>query len=397
MKIHKKYHKLWKGNTRYYLVTGGRGSGKSFAVNNFIEHLTFQKGHTILFTRYTLVSAGKSIIPEFVEKIDLQNHNEHFKITNNEVINTKTNSKVIFSGIKTSSGNQTANLKSLQGITTWVLDEAEELTDPDVFDRIDLSVRQTGIQNRVIIVMNPTFKSHWIYKRWFEKPQADTTYIHTTYQDNRANLSESFIKTIENLKLQDNEAYRHKILGEWINNYTGLMYPELKMIDDAPYGESVLYCDTADTGQDYLCSVQAFRTDSGLYVNDVIYTKQPNEITEIEVAKQIQRNGVNRAIIESNNGGRAFARNVERILKEQYNYNAVRITTHHQSKNKVTRILSNSSQVVNNVYFCKSVNVQFLNDMRTFTRDGKNNHDDAPDATTGLVEHFMNSNELIVI
>ena len=397
MKINEKFSNLWNADTRYYLITGGRGSGKSFAVNNFIENLTFEKGHTILFTRYTLVSAGKSIIPEFVEKIDLENHNEFFAIKNNIVRNKKTGSKVIFSGIKTSSGNQTANLKSLQGITTWVLDEAEELTDPDVFDRIDLSVRQTGIQNRVIIVMNPTFKSHWIYQRWFEKPQPDTTYIHTTYEDNRPNLSDSFIKTIETLKIQDNEAYRHKILGEWINNYTGLMYPELKMIDDAPYGESVLYCDTADTGQDYLCSVQAFRTDNGLYVNDVVYTKQPNEITEIEVAKQIQRNGVNRAIIESNNGGRAFARNVERILKEQYNYNAVRITTHHQSKNKQTRILSNSSQVANNVYFCKSVNVQFLNDMRTFTRDGKNNHDDAPDATTGLVEHFMNTNELIVI
>ena len=194
------------------------------------------------------------------------------------------------------------------------------LSDPDVFDRIDLSVRQTGIQNRVIIVMNPTFKSHWIYQRWFERPQPDTTYIHTTYQDNKANLSDSFIKTIETLKVQDNEAYRHKILGEWINNYTGLMYPELKIIDDAPYGESVLYCDTADTGQDFLCSVQAFRTDNGIYINDVVYTKQPNEITEIEVAKQIQRNGVNRAIIESNNGGRAFARNVERILAEEYNY-----------------------------------------------------------------------------
>ena len=133
------------------------------------------------------------------------------------------------------------------------------------------------------------------------------------------------------------------------------------------------------------------------YINDVVYTKQPNEITEIEVAKQIQRNGVNRAIIESNNGGRAFARNVERILTEEYNYKGVRITTHHQSKNKITRILSNSSQVQNNVYFCKSVNVEYLNDMRTFTRDGKNTHDDAPDATTGLVEHFMTSNELIVI
>ena len=286
MKINEKFFNLWNAETRYFLITGGRGSGKSFAVNNLIENLTFQKGHTILFTRYTLVSAGKSIIPEFVEKIELENHNDFFAIKNNTIRNKKTGSKVIFSGIKTSSGNQTANLKSLQGITTWVLDEAEELTDPDVFDRIDLSVRQLGIQNRVIIVMNPTFKTHWIYKRWFEKPQPDTTYIHTTYQDNKANLSDSFIKTIETLKVQDKEAYRHKMLGEWINNYTGLMYPELKMIDDAPYGESVLYCGTADTGSDYLCSVQAFRTDSGLYVNDVVYTKQPNEITEIEVALQ---------------------------------------------------------------------------------------------------------------
>ena len=197
MKINEKFFNLWNAETRYFLITGGRGSGKSFAVNNFIENLTFQKGHTILFTRYTLVSAGRSIIPEFVEKIDLENHNEFFAIKNNIIRNKKTGSKVIFSGIKTSSGNQTANLKSLQGITTWVLDEAEELTNPDVFDRIDLSVRQTGIQNRVIIVMNPTFKSHWIYKRWFEKPQPDTTYIHTTYQDNKANLSDSFIKTIE--------------------------------------------------------------------------------------------------------------------------------------------------------------------------------------------------------
>ena len=93
--------------------------------------LTFEAGHTILFTRYTLTSAYISIIPEFIEKLEQFGSDviQHFHITKDEIINKQTGSKIIFRGIKTSSGDQTANLKSLQGITTWVVDEAEELTD----------------------------------------------------------------------------------------------------------------------------------------------------------------------------------------------------------------------------------------------------------------------------
>ena len=113
-------------------------------------------------------------------------------------------SKIIFRGIKTSSGDQTANLKSLTGITTWVMDEAEELNDEDIFDKIDLSVRNKIQENRVILILNPTTKEHFIYKRWFEYrgvsagsniTKEDTTYIHTTYLDNLDNLSESYIES----------------------------------------------------------------------------------------------------------------------------------------------------------------------------------------------------------
>ena len=103
--------------------------------------LTYEVGHTILFTRYTLTSAHISIIPEFVEKIEMADLHNDFSITKDEIINLRTGSKILFKGIKTSSGTQTANLKSLQGVTTWVLDEAEELVEEDVFDKIDLSVR----------------------------------------------------------------------------------------------------------------------------------------------------------------------------------------------------------------------------------------------------------------
>ena len=187
MAINNKYLKLDE-ESRYYIVTGGRGSGKSFSVNTLLCWLTYESGHTILFTRYTLRAASISIIPEFIEKIELLGKQGDFHVTKDEITNRKTGSKILFRGIKTSSGNQVANLKSLQGVTTWVLDEAEELVDESIFDTIDLSVRQKGIQNRVVMILNPTTKEHFIYQRFFEGKgvqegsnitKGDTTYIHT--------------------------------------------------------------------------------------------------------------------------------------------------------------------------------------------------------------------------
>ena len=128
----KKHKKNWNklGNqTRYFVITGGRGSGKSFEVGRFTSLLSFEVGHRILFTRQTMTSAHLSIIPEFKEKIELLNLNGNFEIRKSEILNTQSGSEIIFRGIKTSSGDQTANLKSLQGVTTWIVDEAEELTN----------------------------------------------------------------------------------------------------------------------------------------------------------------------------------------------------------------------------------------------------------------------------
>ena len=196
---------VWDDESRYYIFSGGRGSGKSFAVAFSILYLTMERGHTILFTRYTLRSAHISIIPEFKEKIDMLELNHMFDVTKDEITNLHTGSKILFRGIKTSSGLQTANLKSLQGLTTWVMDEAEELTDEETFDKIDMSVRQRNIDNRVILILNPTTKEHWIYKRFFEDnavnegtciTKNDVTYVHTTYLDNLDNLSQSYINSI---------------------------------------------------------------------------------------------------------------------------------------------------------------------------------------------------------
>ena len=176
LKLSTKYLVL-ENDTRYFIVTGGRGSGKSFAINTLLTLLTYEQGHKILFTRYTLRAASISIIPEFIEKLELQKIEQDFHITKDEIINKQTGSKILFRGIKTSSGDQTANLKSLQGVTTWVLDEAEELTDESIFDKIDLSIRQKDKDNRVILILNPTTKENFIYQRFLEVLKMEATQL----------------------------------------------------------------------------------------------------------------------------------------------------------------------------------------------------------------------------
>lgn len=236
IKIKNKYS-LLGSDSRYFVVTGGRGSGKSYSLNSFLLLLTYEVGHVILFTRYTLTSAHVSIIPEFIDKIETADLSDDFYITKDEIINLKTGSKILFKGIKTSSGTQTANLKSLAGVTTWVLDEAEELNDEETFDKIDFSIRAKGIQNRVILVMNPATKEHFIYKRFFEQRGVeagvsevvkDTTYIHTTYLDNKENLSESFLNQIERMKVGNQSKYNHIILGGWLDKAEGVVFTNWK-------------------------------------------------------------------------------------------------------------------------------------------------------------------------
>ena len=220
-------------DTRFFVLTGGRGSGKSFEVGRFTSLLSFETGHKILFTRQTMTSAGLSIIPEFQEKIDLLELNGCFGVKRSEIINTRSNSEIIFKGLKTSSGDQTASLKSLQGVTCWILDEAEELVDETIFDKINLSIRQKGVQNRVILILNPATKEHWIYKRFFERTGVkagftgvhnNVTYIHTTYKDNIENLDQSFLDEVELIKKNNPKKYEHVILGGWLDKAEGVVF-----------------------------------------------------------------------------------------------------------------------------------------------------------------------------
>ena len=243
--LNKKYNPLFSSEARYFIITGGRGSGKSFAVTVFLTLLTMTKGIRILFTRFTMTSAHLSIIPEFLEKIGLLGFDEVFSINKAEVVNTSNQSDILFRGIRTSAGNQTASLKSLQGISTWVLDEAEELVDENIFDTIDLSIREKNIHNRVVLILNPVTKEHWIYKRFFEDKgvqggfngfKDNVCYIHTNYLDNKENLSQSFLDRIKSIKHRNFKKYQHKILGGWLDKAEGVVFENWSIGEFNPDG-----------------------------------------------------------------------------------------------------------------------------------------------------------------
>ncbi len=154
---------------RYFVITGGRGSGKSFAVSTAVGADHMAADYNTLYLRQTLVSAHVSIIPEFYEKMELMGLANSVTKSNTDIRNRFTGWHIYFRGIQTSRGSNEAQLKSIKRIGLALVDEAQELVDEAAFDRIDLTLRDKGVKNRVCLSLNPTDKKHWIYRRFFKE------------------------------------------------------------------------------------------------------------------------------------------------------------------------------------------------------------------------------------
>ena len=288
IKTQEVYNPLYNNTDKLItLITGGRGSAKSFNVGTFIERLSFESGHKMLYSRYTMTSADISVIPEFQEKIDLEGTNDFFDITKKDIINTFSDSVIMFRGIRTSSGNQTAKLKSIQGLTTFVCDEAEEWNSEEDFDKLVLSIRQKGIQNRVIIIMNPTDSNHFIYKKYIEKTprlveidgvqvqistHPNVLHIHTTYLDNIENLSPQFIQEMKRMKEEELEKYAHVAIGRWSDVAEGAIFKRFEIVDSIPD-----YAKKRGIGLDFgysndpSAAIECALIDNDLYLDELFY------------------------------------------------------------------------------------------------------------------------------
>lgn len=399
IKINEKYKPLYEQpeSVRYYIVTGGRGSGKSYGVTLWLNLKALNAKTKVLFTRYTLTSAHISIIPEFIEKIELLNLEHRFKVTQSEII-SDVGGSILFRGIKTSSGQQTANLKSLAGVNTWVLDEAEELHDEKVFDKIDLSIRDKNAQNIVVLILNPTLREHWIYKRFFEANEVNdgfngikgnVCYIHTTYEDNIDNLSESFLESVEAIKRNNPTKYYNEILGGWLDSYEGVLFPKTSLnlftdYDKTKVEHYLAYVDVATSkGGDYHSCVIGAIIDKKLYIVDCVFTQNEAQTNVQQTAEILNRYKPEFCRVETNGGGSLYPNLLKPLV------NDTEILSVHNTKNKHTRIFQGSGWIKDNCLFKSNSQVdsdyhKFFRQFTTYLMDGSSANDDAPDSVHGL-------------
>jgi len=171
----------------------------------------------------------------------------------------------------------------------------------------------------------------------------------------------------------------------------GYLYDGFKIYNKLPRHNGMYnYTDTADTGQDYLCSINYAKGQDGyIYIIDILYTQESMEKTEQWTIDLLNKSGVSLADIESNNGGRSFAR----VVKEKVNNTVVK--WFHQSGNKESRIFSNSAAVQEKIIFPSDWSAKYPEFYRDVTRFKKmfkaNKHDDAVDTLTGIIEKTTNS------
>lgn len=281
-------------------------------------------------------------------------------------------------------------------------------TDAEAYNENVLQNRIDWFNNTMMSRTETGFKIIVIMTRWATNDLAGfilanfDNVVHINYkavQDNGEMLCPEILSKAD-FELKTKNMNKDIILANYQQepiDIKGRLYSGFKTYTEIPKDESgkplfsyiLNYTDTADEGSDFLCSICYGMYGESYYILDLLYTKEAMEKTEPETAAMLTKQNVGNALIESNNGGRGFARNVERECRLKGN-NHTAVKWFHQSQNKTARILSNSTGVMNNVLF--PVNWQdrwpdFANDIMKYQKEGKNAHDDAPDALTGVYEN----------
>lgn len=184
---------------------------------------------------------------------------------------------------------------------------------------------------------------------------------------------------------------------------TAFLYQPFKTwVEKSDWGQYVrsgCYVDVADQGDDFLfaASYDIYKSENQIWnenkrryepllfalITDVEFTDESTEVTTVTVPRMINNNGVQKAWIESNNGGSQF----EKVVKKK-----VRALTvpFYQSENKESRIVTNAPFVNQHIVMpfgwetrYKKFHDHIVGFLRKFDA---NDHDDDADGLTGIYE-----------
>lgn len=386
------------------IMTGGRLSGKSYATSVWSSEAALQYDYDILYSRFTNLSIEDSIKKEFVDKLESRQLTPYFELQQNKVKSLAGTGAISFKGIKTGMKGQTANLKSLVGFNAFIVDEAEEIPDKNTFKKVFYSIRSIEKRNLSILLLNPATKEHWIYKEYFEKMEVvagfngikdNVMYIHTSYLDlDQKAIPENILRDYERLLNTDPLEYEQIILGGWVENVQGTLFPqnelnwfklsEFELPEDYSNIPKIAYIDVATGGMDYLCLVYAIILNQKVYILDVIMDKRDTNFTLPACKNLLHTKRPHYCVVETNAAGGIFMEELKKGIQH------TNVTGLHNSTNKETRIINNAYFIKNHVVFRSDYEMgdeyhQFVKQIMAYNKDKKlNTHDDAPDALSGL-------------
>ena len=279
-----------------YIITGGRFSQKTFATSLSALTAVLQKGHRIMYSRFTNASLKDSIFAEVEDRIEMMSLESSFDIQQNRIDSKVNNGKIVFKGLKSGSGQQTAALKGLSDFSMLILDEAEEMIDEAIYDKISLSIRGNGVHseepNVKVLILNPTTKEHFIYKKYFQARgitegfngvKNNVCYIHTSYFDCLEFVPKGTLQYFDDMKEDNPQKYNHVIMGGWLDKAEGCVYTNWEFGEFNPDGLQIIY------GQDYgfrdpttLVGVAIDKRRKVIYVKEELFK---SGLTNSEIAK----------------------------------------------------------------------------------------------------------------
>lgn len=277
-KILDAYAPMFYSDKPYYIISGGRGSGKSTQVAAyFLLKLFGEEYFRGVVSRYSAKSVKFSIYADILDLAEKWGVRSLIQFSGEEMVNPKNKNKIITHSFRIPEGTMVAKGKGLANATHLIIDEAQELPDENEYIKTIDTFRHKGAERKIFVVFNPDSKLHWLYKRFFlnGKPNPkwldSHVFIHTTYLDNIQNLDPAKVKEWVATETTNPEYYKHHILGEWRDAYEGVVFSNWSAEYEPPYEATTTYGLDFGFSADPTACIEIKKHGSKLWLKEILY------------------------------------------------------------------------------------------------------------------------------
>ena len=270
---------FWEDKT-YWIISGGRGSGKSTNIAAyFLIKLMAPEYFRGVIGRYTQKALTNSIYRDITDLITQWNLDSYLEIKGDEIRNKRNDNMILTHALKLAEGSMTAKGKGLARVTHLLLDEATELPSEEEYLKLIDSFRQKDAERKIFLLFNPTAKSHWIFKRFYlpdgqpnPKWLKNHGFLHTTYLDNADNLDPTKVAEWEDLAQQDADYFAHHIMGEWRDIGEGQVFKGWHFEHNPDPEAEIVYGMDWGFASDPTALVRVHKRGKKLWVEELLYS-----------------------------------------------------------------------------------------------------------------------------